>query len=126
MGFPRGGGGLKRVATTGDAGFALENGTPTIVEWTAPDDGKLHSAIITGSVNVTAAETGGQVIAELVIGGSASAGQQLNGGGETGTGFYPPSSPIVFTVRAGDTIRLVQSSALTAGAALVYAEIWAN
>ena len=50
---------FREVATTGPNGFALQNGTPTILEWTAPNDGKLHVVLTALLVVVTNPETGG-------------------------------------------------------------------
>lgn len=119
--------GLTKVATTGANGFALQNGTSTILSWTAPDDGNLHSVILCGKLNVTAVMTGGAT--EFLLNGvglnmsNRTSTTQFFGGGGFGVGDF---GPFQVTLEPGDTIGIAQSSALTAGAATVYAEIWAS
>ena len=50
---------MQLVATTGVNGFALQNGTPTILTWTPPNDGQVHRVLLIAQENVTVAETGG-------------------------------------------------------------------
>lgn len=119
-------GGLSRVATTGAAGFALQNATPTILSWTAPDDGQLHTIIVPGLIDVSSAATGGSCA--LVVNGvtlvAAGGYTWLNGNLPAAT--YEPTAPIAVGVPPGQTAELAQHAALTAGAATVYAEIWAS
>jgi hypothetical protein len=107
------------VATTGDAGFALENGTPTILSWEVPNDGQLHSVLICGQKYVTATETGGTVIYTYEIGGHAGLSHTLfSGGNASGTGVPPANNS--FVVDPGSTVSVSQSVALTGGASIVY------
>ena len=133
MSFPRQRGGLTRVATTGTGGFALENGTPTILTWTAPDDGQLHTVIVAGYSQVTSAFTGGPVTLHrtalpwynVVLNSSDGVGYWMFGAG-AGGGNDASSGIVVHTVQPGETITLTQDAAVTAGAAVVYAEFWAS
>lgn len=117
---------LQCVATTGPTGFALQDATPTILSWTAPSDGNLHRVIIPSTLVVTSALTGGAIVTNM--GGNA---RQILAGGQ-GVGTWIPGagagSNYVATVVVlpGQTITLSQYSAVTAGAATLYAEIWAS
>lgn len=113
---------LQKVADTGTAGFALQNATPNILTWTAPDDGAQHPFLIMASVQVTAAETGGAVGLTFPLGGIFTpdipvfAGSVSTNDGTVVGGVADPNT----------TIYLKQTTALTAGAATVYAQIWAS
>jgi hypothetical protein len=111
-------------ATTGAAGFALANATPTIFQWTAPNDGNVHRIMLIAQLNVTSAETGGVVNLQFTdLQGNFQSRQTF--AGALGTGFTQGSSPMSFLVQAGQTVFLAQSSALTLGLATVFAELWA-
>lgn len=119
-------GGLSRVATTGPNGFALQDATPTILSWTAQNDGNLHIAILAVVIKVSSAETGGAI--SIDESGAIAANTQLTAG-SLGPGtwfFFGNSAYTPVPVAPGGAFALVQSSALTAGAATVYAEIWAS
>lgn len=114
-------GGLGLLATTAEAGFALQDATPTILTWTAPSDGKLHRIICFLTGYVSAAETGGAITLDTVLpDGNAANPQMMPGGAAAG----PVAASALRMVGAGETVSLVQSSALTAGAATVWAELW--
>jgi hypothetical protein len=113
---------LPLVATTGPAGFTLVNGTPNILSWTTPADGNMHRAIVIAAVHVTSTETGGQ----LNTTGNAADGTAFNqlliaGGAATGAINRTQSS---FLLQANTTLAVTQNTALTAGAAIAWAEIW--
>ena len=59
-------------ATTGVAGFPLQNGYPDIASWTAPDDGIMHRVQIYALLIVTSTETGGQVEAFFTLPGGTT------------------------------------------------------
>ena len=106
-------------ATTPAAGTALINGTPTILTWTAPNDGKLHRAKVIGAVVVTSLETGGAV---TVTAGAAAAATVDAGAHAAGT-FSLTMTEVILQPNA--TISVSQT-ALTAGAASLFAEIWGS
>lgn len=118
--------GLQLMATTGLAGFALQNATPTIQSWTAPNDGNLHRAQIFAVQHVVSTETGGgvQVVYTLPDGTVAAPHTALAGGAAAGDGIL--QNNLCILVQAGTTVTVKQASALTAGAAVVWAEIWAS
>ena len=115
---------LTKVATTGTAGVALINGNLTILTWTAPNDGKTHTVFIAASITVTAAETGGQCNVNGTSPGGAYGTLFFSSSQAAAT--YPAQGTQVYVVGPGDTLSLAQVSALTAGAATVYGEMWAD
>lgn len=114
-------GGWTLLATTGSSGFSLQNATPTILSWASPNDGNLHRVVLILNGNVTSAETGGAVVLDTTLPGAVSADPQILAGG-AGTG--PLAGSALRIVAANTTTSLVQSSALTAGAAVIWAELW--
>lgn len=114
------------VASTGPAGVALVNGTPAILQWTAPNDGLLHRFFTIVSAAVTTLEVGGAVGVTFTPPG--------------GQGFTPTTSVLAAGlgvgsaagtlvsgfVAGGTTVFLNQTSALTSGAAKVWADIWVD
>lgn len=114
--------GLALVATTGVNGFALQNATPDILTWTAPADGQLHRYLLMGMTSVTAQETGGQVTLKAgQIGGGNVPWSDMNSG-DNAAQQSPFNS--MGLIDPGSTITLSQITALSAGAAKVWAEIW--
>lgn len=118
---------LTLKATTGLAGFALVNGTPNVLSWKAPADGAMHRFMVVSVVHVSSAETGGVISAvyQSPVPGAANHFTQLIAGGlgtdvngQTGTTFFA-------LVQPGTTVTVQQTSALTAGAAVLNAELWA-
>jgi hypothetical protein len=125
---PQAGPGFSLLATTGAAGFTLQNATPTILSWTAPNDGQLHRVTCFGMLHVTSAETGGQISIQYFGpfgGASAHTSQILAAGLGTDTAGQAPSFFNV-SVGGGTTVSILQSTALTAGAAVLWAEIWGS
>ena len=121
---------LTRKASTGISGFALADGTGTIISWTAPNDGQLHRFTLLALAHVSSAETGGQVVVEYAgpWTGAVTHTTTLFAAGlasDGGAGTAPSSTPQV-TVGPGTTVTIAQATALTAGAATVYAEIWGS
>jgi hypothetical protein len=119
--------GLELQASTGAAGFALQDATSTILSWTAPNDGNFHRAIVLGIGNVTVAATGGQVnlVGTDIAGNSINAVLLAAGLSTIGTNaFNNASNRMLVTVKPGTTLSITQESALTAGAVTVFAEIW--
>lgn len=108
------------VATTDPGGTALVNGTPTLLTWTAPNDGHFHMVLVSASELVTVTTTGG-IITALVAGNTLPLI-----GGSLGAGAIPyASNGAVCLLPSGGTINIVQT-ALTGGAAVVTATIMAT
>jgi hypothetical protein len=115
--------GTQKVADTGTAGFALQNATPAIQSWTAPNDGNAHSVQVIAQQHVTSAETGGVVqLSYTTPDGQNLSVNMFPGGGATGNASSSPAR----LVAPGSTVQVQQSSALTAGAATVWSQMWAS
>jgi hypothetical protein len=122
------GGPLALQAATPVSGFALVNGTPNILTWTAPNDGQQHRVTVFSSLFVSSTETGGLVqVTWIGPGAGATHFTQLFGANTASSAAsISPSNPTNFTVAAGSTVGIVQSSALTGGTATLWAEIWGS
>jgi hypothetical protein len=116
--------GLTLKATTGPAGFALQNGTPGILTWTAPADGQLHRFLITSGLDVTSVATGGAIAVSFTLPDGTAVSNVTLFGGSQAAGTPNPGNSFLRTVKAGTTVTVTQTSALTAGAAVLWAEIW--
>jgi hypothetical protein len=115
---------LQLQAATPAAGYALADGTGTVVSWTAPGDGQVHRVIIIANVHVTGAETGGQLgtVSTAPDGSVRTNATAISSGGQaTGTQQFALLGHII---EAGSTVEVLQNSALTAGAATAWVEIW--
>lgn len=113
-------------AATPVAGFALQNGTPTVISWTAPNDGKLHYVAVFAEIVVSNAETGGQITAILNDPAGGNHNREVIQGGQ-GAGFVGmDGGSQTFVIQAGSTFSIVQNTALTAGAATLWAGIWGS
>lgn len=122
-----GGSGLAEVATTGTSGYALTNGTGTIISWTTPNDGNLHYAFLVIQEDVTSATTGGYVNFAFTAPGGAQSNQVLAGTQSTGwksTSSLSNCMAYQLPMSPNTTVSVLQTSAVTAGAATVYATIY--
>jgi hypothetical protein len=118
--------GLFLQAATPVAGVALVNGTPTILSWTPPNDGKLHRFTYFASMVVTAPETGGTVGFQFDAPGNVFASWNIFAPNQ-GAGYSFGQTVLQGQVCApGQPVTLVQITALTAGAATLWAEIWGS
>lgn len=115
---------LQNAASTGLPGFALVNGTPNIVSWTAPNDGQMHRVMLVGLMNVALAETGGQITLNYTDPGGAVHSRTIWAAAQAAGVQYPTLA--IVPVAPGTTVTLAQASALTAGASTVWAELWAS
>jgi hypothetical protein len=117
--------GLFRQAATPVTGFALQNATPAILSWTAPNDGQLHRVLLLASIDVTSAETGGAVGLNFTApDGTSSPFQPVFA---AGLGVNAAAgTALAVMCKAGSTVFFNQTSALSAGAAVVWAEIWGS
>jgi hypothetical protein len=124
-GLPAWAAALTLLATTGTGGYALVNGTGNVISWTAPNDGNLHRIQVFATLHITTTEVGGAIRVNFTdpAGGS---GTPTIFGGTQANGTYQPSSLSSVLVEAGTTVAIVQASALTSGAATLYAEIWGS
>lgn len=104
------------LASTPAGGTALVNGTPAIFSLAVPGDGKLHQYEISITTVVAVAETGGQVQVHYTSGGNAQSTTLSNGG--LGVGSSINGTTLV--ADPGTVVQVLQTTALTAGAASVY------
>ena len=118
-------GGLGLQATTGAAGYTLVNGTGNIITWTPPNDGNLHRFLVFLYMYVSSATTGGalglnfydpdfNLVQETLLSATQGAGSH----GVTLGGYS------LMVCRYNQIVEITQSSAMTAGAATAWAEIW--
>jgi hypothetical protein len=115
---------LRLVAATGAAGYALADSTGPVISWTAPADGNLHRFIVFASAYCTSAETGGEIeITYTMPNGDAVTVEVFSP--NQAAGQILPDNATLFVLESGGTVSLNQTSALTAGAATMWAEIWA-
>lgn len=115
---------LEQQIATAVAGFALQNGTPNILTWNVPNDGLNHRFIVVCTIVVTVAETGGAINVAFTPPGAGINSAQLTAGG-SGIGSVNANYRAGIA-SPGTTVQVNQSSALTLGAASVFAEIWAS
>jgi hypothetical protein len=121
-GMPAWQAGFTRQASTPTAGYTMINGTGNIVTWTTPNDGNNHWFMVMMYVYATSAMTGGAVSNTFTDPGGNANGSQMDAGGHalgasSWNGWWTPAGP-------NTTVAITQSSALTAGAAKVWAQIW--
>jgi hypothetical protein len=107
------------TARTASGGFALVNGTPTILSVTAPNDGQVHQYFVSAALNVTVNEVGGLLQLFYTAGGQVY--QPGVVGGSSVIGTYPFS--LVVPADPNTTVQIRQTSALTAGTATLIAAI---
>jgi hypothetical protein len=114
---------FNKQAATPVAGVALVNGTPSILTWTAPADGAQHRVSVLATLDVTSTETGGAVGVTVTAPDGTSGTLSLFAGAHTAA-LYGPVAPMDLIIESGSTVTIAQTSALTGGAATVWAEIW--
>lgn len=114
---------LSLLAATPVTGFALQDATPNLLTWTAPADGRLHRVFAIANYLVTSAATGGELLLQFTNPNGAFESVELVAGGG-GTGFQT-IFPSYYLCQANETVYLTQT-ALTAGAATVWAELWGS
>lgn len=116
---------LKLQAQTPMGGVALINGTPSILQWTVPNDGQLHRFTYFSAMTISSPETGGTVnVLFTAPDGSAQAFTVFSGGQGSGQNFS--QTFVGFMCKGGTTVTIIQIAALTAGAAIMWAEIWGS
>lgn len=119
-------GSLAAVASTGNGGHALVNGTGTILSYTTPDDGALHPVVVTSAFRVDAGTVGGVVRVNI---GDTTAVVELAGGlSNPGPAVWRANDPAdgsgaSFSLPANTLVTVTQDGAVTAGAVTAYIEI---
>ena len=111
------------LASTGIAGFAKINGTPTILQWTTPNDGAMHRVVVLADETVTVAETGGGIGVVLTApGGGVQTNTTIIFAGTKAIGTYHSIDGML--VAPGTTLQITEGTALTAGTSTVWIEVW--
>jgi hypothetical protein len=106
-------------------GFPLVNGTPNIISWTAPNDGKMHRFLVWGGETVSSAQTGGEInVTFTAPDGSVQNITMLGPSLSTGFSLIDAVYQMMSLILPGTTVSINQATAQTAGAAKLYAEIW--
>lgn len=113
------------AATPYPAGFPLQNGTPVIATWTAPNDGRQHRVVCYAGQHVLSATTGGQINLTFTgpDGGSPPVGIFPSG---LPGGYTPSTNGPGYIVKAGTQVIVQQVAAVTVGAATLFLELWAS
>ena len=112
-------------AITGDGGFALQDGTPVILSWTAPDDGRLHSIMQVAYIHAASDMTGGNIGCSFTDPDGNSVTDPVFVTGALSADFSNWNSNVLL-VQPGSVSTVDQATALAAGAATCWAEIWAT
>jgi hypothetical protein len=115
---------LALQATTGSTGYTLVNNTGNIITWTAPNDGVMHRVMLVMNTDVSSSATGGQISISITSPNSASHAPVVLAASQTAAYYY--NQMAFFLVAPNTSVTLQQTTALTAGAALLWAEIWAS
>lgn len=116
---------LSLLVTTDVGGFAYVNGTPTILSWTAPQDGQLHRVCVFAGGQVGVTQVGGAVTLAAQNPSGGNAVTQLDPGGHA-VGAIVFATPKFLIVESGGLVTVQQSSAMTSGTATLWAELWGS
>src|SRR5215472_13578350 len=114
--------GLRLQASTTVAGYTLVNGTGTVITWTAPNDGLLHTVMVAASLHVATNEVGGTIQVAWTEPGGVTNAVTLAASGQVANN--DATNPVTIVVKANTAVNVNQSSALTGGAATLWAQIW--
>jgi hypothetical protein len=107
--------------TSAVAGYTLINGTGNILTYNVPNDGLVHTVNVATNMNVASLETGGQIqVLFTTPDGTAQTFQQHAAG--LAAGLARTNSACL--CKPGTTVTLQQSTALTAGAAVLWGSMW--
>jgi hypothetical protein len=115
----------QKLASTGLLGFTLQNATPTIMSWTAPNDGNMHRVYFYGELIVSTAQTGGVISLQITDPGGTPRTRTIFSGG-LGLGYNPPNNGIQCVVAPGTLVSVVETTAQSLGAAVLYGELWGS
>lgn len=114
---------VQKLAATPLSGVPLTNGTQTIFTWTAPNDGNMHRVALYQVSYCSSAATGGGISLNWTLpDGTHTIGKSYTGGYGAGTGNNLEGQGGL--VAPGTTVTFSQTTALTAGAATIWAELW--
>lgn len=109
------------AASTPAAGYTVINGTGPIpgLTWTAPTDGQQHRVLLIASLSVATTEVGGQMRMAVTLPNGSTFNQNFLNSQVAG------NYSVSFTaqVQAGSTVTVSQNTALTGGAAVLWADL---
>jgi hypothetical protein len=112
---------VAQPVTSATAGYTLINGTGNILVYNVPNDGLVHTVNVATNMNVASLETGGQIqVLFTTPDGTAQTFQQHAAG--LAAGLARTNSACL--CKPGTTVTLQQSTALTAGAAVLWGSMW--
>jgi len=122
--------GLQPIGSTGLNGFTLQNATPNIItsNWTAPNDGNMHRALVYATLVVSSTATGGEINVNFTDPGGTARSRILFAASQT-AGYYSPNGDtpaLPLNIAPNSQIVVQESTALTAGAAVLWCEVWAS
>jgi hypothetical protein len=113
-----------RQAITPVAGYTLINGTANVLTWNVPNDGQLHFFTIAATIDVTVTEVGGIIGVAFTMPDNVGGFTYHLSAGNQGTGYdYSLFAPPPVMVKGGTAVSISQVSALTSGAATLWAAI---
>lgn len=118
-------GAVKQAASTIGTGFAMQNASDvTILQYTAPNDGKVHQVLLAMQIIAGAAGSTGGAIVYIYTQGGTQFITSLSGGGLSANQVVGLNANFVsLAVDPGTTVTLQQQTAVTVGAAKVYAAL---
>jgi hypothetical protein len=101
----------------------LVNGTPVLLSYTIPNDGRHHSIVGYFGLEVATTMTGGQVQVHFQDGATGyTYTGNLYAGGAVGPAIY--GSSLVMRLSPGSSITITQTTALTGGSATINMAIY--
>lgn len=116
--------GLFVLATLTTAGYTYINGTGNIISYTFPNDGLTHRVLPSGELVVATTQTGGQIQMTYTSPDGVVRTAQLDAGGHVNGTFTLNNTS--YTVAPNSTVTIKQNTALQAGAAVLYPELWGS
>ena len=117
---------MVRQAATPLSGYTLVNGTGNILTWNVPNDGQLHRFTVFASEDVTVATTGGTIAVSFTMPDGTGGAWGVLPGSQASLGFNFSQTSYLVLCQPGTVVTVLQSTALTAGAAKAWAEIWGS
>lgn len=117
---------MVRQAATPLAGYTLVNGTGNIITWNVPNDNQLHRFTVFAAEDITVATTGGTIAVSFTMPDNTGGAWGVLPGTQASLGFNFSQTSYLVLAKPGTTVTVLQSSALTAGAAVAWAEIWGS
>ena len=113
------------LAATPSAGYTLVNGTGNILQWTAPNDGKLHRVQVFAVQDVTVATTGGQILVSYTLPDGFATSHTVFAAGQA-QGDNVVANNFSLLVRPNTTVTILQNTAMNPGAAVIWCELWGS